>query len=230
MRLQEKRRAIELRKMGMSYNEILKDISHVSKSTLSRWLANLSLTKKEKEKLQKKLKQKISIGLLKAAQTLRNNKIKRIKNIYCSAKKLFVKHHNDPFFISGLMLYWAEGAKTNQQVIFVNSDYRLIILMLKWLRKYVKVDEKQIRLRLYIHKIYAHEKHEQFWQKLIADVPKKQFLKTVYKPATHGFKRNPDYKGCMRVNAGGVKNFYTIKCWEEELTKIFYLSPSWCNG
>lgn len=229
MRLQEKQHAITLRKSGKSYNEILKVIPYISKSTLSRWLANLQLTTKEQNELQRKLKKRISNGLIRASQTIRNNKIERIKNIYGSARKLFHKFMNDPLFVSGLMLYWAEGSKTTQRVQFINSDYRLVVLMLKWLHKYVKVNDEQIRLRLYIHKIYAHENHEQFWRQII-NLPEKQFLKTIYKPTNHTVKRNPSYRGCLRVDAGGVEKFYTIMCWEEELAKNFNLSPSSFNG
>ena len=48
-----KSKAIELRKQGFSYSEILKQIP-VAKSTLSVWLKNVGLSKKQKQKLTKK--------------------------------------------------------------------------------------------------------------------------------------------------------------------------------
>ena len=47
MKFKEKIRAIQLRKQGKSYSEILKKIS-VSRSTISLWLRNIKLTRKQK--------------------------------------------------------------------------------------------------------------------------------------------------------------------------------------
>ena len=48
-----KERAIELRKQGLSYNEILLQID-VAKSSLSLWLRDIKLTKEQKNRLKKK--------------------------------------------------------------------------------------------------------------------------------------------------------------------------------
>ncbi|MDO8499888.1 MAG: hypothetical protein Q7S66_04500 [bacterium] len=227
MRLHEKQRAIVLRRLGKSYAEIQKEFPYISKSTLSRWLSALPLTKAERANLESRLSKRFSQGLTKANRTNHAKKLKRIDVAYKSAQTQFEKNKNDPFFISGLMMYWAEGSKTTERVQFANSDYRLVLLMIKWFKKYLNVSK--LRYRLYIHKIYEHEKQENFWKQLIGKQPQ-DHLGISFKPATHGFKRNPDYRGCMRVDAGGVANFYTIKCWQEKYTKKYKLSPSWCNG
>ena len=55
-KIEEKNKAIELRKQGLSYKEILEQIS-VAKSSLSLWLRNVGLSKKQKQRLtEKKLK------------------------------------------------------------------------------------------------------------------------------------------------------------------------------
>jgi len=222
MRLYEKQQAIILRKLGKSYNEILEEFPYISKSTLSRWLSKLSLTKEEKERLKHKMHGRFSQGLIKASQTNREKKLKRIKNVNEIARAQFVKNKHDPFFIAGLMLYWAEGSKTTERVQFANSDHRLILLIIKWFKKYL--DVKQLRYRLYIHKVYEHENHAKFWRRIMT-MQKEERLGISFKPATHGFKRNPNYRGCARVDAGGVNNFYTIMCWMEEYTKNHDLSP-----
>jgi orotate phosphoribosyltransferase-like protein len=45
--VQEKEKAVELRRKGLSYKEILKQVP-VAKSSLSLWLKDLPLTKDEK--------------------------------------------------------------------------------------------------------------------------------------------------------------------------------------
>lgn len=220
MRLKEKILATNLRKTGKTYNEIHSVISYISKGTLSRWLSHIELTKEQN----KIIEERSYRGRLKASLTNRSKKRERIQLYFRQARQLFVKYSTNSFFIAGLILYWAEGTKTTESVHFMNSDPRLVKLMIKWVQKYLHVSNKKMRARLYIHKIYAHENHEQFWKKIII-LPKKQFLKTIYKPTPHTVKRNPNYKGCIRIDAGGVQEFYMIKFWQELFSKKHKLMP-----
>jgi len=55
-KIKEKRKSIELRKKGLSYNEILKVVP-VAKSTLSVWLRGVGLAKKYEQKFTEKRQQ-----------------------------------------------------------------------------------------------------------------------------------------------------------------------------
>jgi hypothetical protein len=218
MRLKDKNKAVTLRKKGMSYNEIAARIPNLSKGTLSHWVSGIQLTRGQHEKMAKRLNVRIHEGRIKAAETNRNKKIARLKLVKLEATKSFVSYKKNSLFIAGLMLYWAEGSKKSEQVQFMNSDPRLIKLMLQWFGKYLQTPKNKVRLRLFSHKIYAHENHEKMWKSLI-NLPSSQFRKTIYKPTPHKVKRNKDYKGCMRIDAGGVDAFYLIKYWEHEFAK-----------
>jgi transposase len=63
-KLKEKETAIELRKQGYSYSEILKKVP-VAKSTLSLWLRSVGLAERQKQRLTEKKRK----GQLKGAQT-----------------------------------------------------------------------------------------------------------------------------------------------------------------
>lgn len=52
-KIEEKKKAIELRKQGLSYREILEQIP-VAKSSLSLWLRSVGLSKKQKQRLTEK--------------------------------------------------------------------------------------------------------------------------------------------------------------------------------
>ncbi|MDD3728951.1 MAG: hypothetical protein PHH50_01355 [Candidatus Pacebacteria bacterium] len=52
-KIKEKEKAIKLRKKGLSYNDILKEIP-VAKSTLSLWLRDVGLSKRQRQKLTEK--------------------------------------------------------------------------------------------------------------------------------------------------------------------------------
>ena len=66
-KVQEKTKAIELRKLGYSYKEILGKIPNIAKSTLSHWCNAVELTPKQIENIRKRTKEKIDQGRLKAA-------------------------------------------------------------------------------------------------------------------------------------------------------------------
>jgi transcriptional regulator with XRE-family HTH domain len=118
MKAQEKFKAVALRKKGLSYKKILERID-VSRSTLSLWLRDIQLSPAQLKK--------ILIGREKfrytAAQSKKLDRIKRTNEIIFAAKKE-VKHLiKSPLFLTGLALYWAEGAKNPMESVkFVNSD------------------------------------------------------------------------------------------------------------
>jgi len=114
------------------------------------------------------------------------------------------------------MLYWAEGGKKARSFQFVNSDWRIIQLMLRFLREIAKIDEELIKIRLYIHEIYKDENCEKFWLEITQISP--QFLqKTIYKPSLHKVKKNKNYKGCCRIEITQSEIYWKIIKWQELL-------------
>lgn len=57
MRLEDKRRAIDLRIQGKTYREIQFLIPNLSKATISNWLSNLRLTPEQDKVLKKHLEE-----------------------------------------------------------------------------------------------------------------------------------------------------------------------------
>jgi len=124
-----KKRAIELRKTGLSYGDIKKKIK-VSKSTLSLWLKDVLLTEEQKKRLYTN-----SIAILaRGPQSQKERRKREIKNILEKAEKeisLPLSHETYRFF--GVALYWAEGTKGKNFEI-TNSDPILIAFMVKWFK------------------------------------------------------------------------------------------------
>lgn len=218
MRIEDRNKAIELRKQGKSYNEIRGIISNLSKGTLSVWLRDIDLTKEQQIALKKRAKTKCDKGRLKGAETNKNKRINSILKIKNEAKLEFSVLAKDPLFITGLVLYWAEGAKTQERFQFINSDYRIIKIMIDWLEKTCKIHRNEVKYRLYIHKVYAQEDCEKFWAEIIG-VSEKNFKKSVYKPTPHKIKKNLKYKGCLRMEYGGVDFFRKVMGWQEALNE-----------
>lgn len=194
--VQEKERAIELRKKGMSYRDILQEIK-VAKSSLSLWLKDLPLTKSEKYALKKRKNGNISHGRIKAAGILSRRRLDREAVWLKEARQMFAENYTSGLFHTGISLYWAEGAKRSTQWSFINSDEEMNNVMLLWLESFPKIRRDSLRFRLYSHKLYAHENCELWWQKKL-NISSTQFSRTIYKPSGKGIKKRPQYKGCLR--------------------------------
>ena len=211
LRLEDKRKAILLRREGYSYNEIRNIIPDLSKGTISGWLKNIELTTEHRARIIQKMATAGEKGRLKGAWTNKRKALDRITAIQNTATLEFDKLFADPLFICALSLYWAEGAKKSRGFQFVNSDPEMIMLMIKWLHKF-KVADKDIKIRLFIHSIYESEKPEEFWMR-ITNIPKSRLLKTIYKLTIHKIKKNHNYKGCCRIEVSGSELFWKIVKW-----------------
>ncbi|MFM2381973.1 MAG: hypothetical protein RLZZ76_740 [Candidatus Parcubacteria bacterium] len=207
-----KAKAVALRKKGLSYNDILKQVP-VAKSSLSLWLKDLPLTKSEKKVLKKRLDTNISIGRIRAGAVLHQNKLNRDQLLLTEAKNFFEKHKNNTLFHTGVALYWAEGAKRNEQFLFMNSDETMIKTMLIWLETFTEYTRFELGYRLFIHHPFARDDWEHWWQNYLG-VSNKQFKKTILKPTSLGVKKRPNYKGCLRVEVPRSTHLLTkIKFW-----------------
>ncbi len=76
--------------------------------------------------------------------------------------------------IAGTALYAGEGAKGDGKVSLANSDPRMISLFLRWLRTFWDVDERRMRVRLYLHEGLDIDEATRFWSELTA-IPSEQF-------------------------------------------------------
>lgn len=218
--VQEKNQAILLRKNGMSYRDILKQVQ-VAKSSLSLWLKDLPLTTAEKYALKKRKNSNITHGRIKAAGVLSGRRLERESVWLEEARDVFKMHVNNPFFHTGIVLYWAEGSKRTNQWSFINSDEEMNETMLFWLESYCSIDRNTLRYRLYIHKLYAHENCEAWWQNKLC-VDSSRFSKTTYKPSGRGIKKRPQYKGCLRIEAPRSKGWLLkMKFWQSMLVDSY---------
>jgi len=210
--VQEKLQAIELRRQGLSYAQILQQVP-VAKSTLSLWLKDLPLTKQELTTLKKIKNQRISKGCLRAVAVNQERRKEKQAQVIAIAKDTFQNHQSEPLFHTGIALYWAEGAKRNEMWQFVNTDIGMIKVMLHWLEAYTAYDLSDLGFRLYCHEPYRHESWEDWWQKQL-DVEAHQFKKTVYKPSALTSKKRQDYKGCLRIEVPkSAVLLLQTKCW-----------------
>lgn len=216
LKLAEKRQAIELRRQGYTYNEILGIIPGIAKSTLSNWLRGIVLEPEHQQRILEKARKAGKISRLKGSWTNKEKARLRIDQIQKQAEKEYGNLSKDKLFISFISLYWAEGGKKSKQFMFVNSDPEMIKLAVGALRSLFKVKVQDFGIRIYLHDAYKNEKCEDFWIKL-SGLPISCLKKTVYKISDWDFKRNPEYKGCCRIELKGSELYWKIMKWVEML-------------
>ena len=198
----EKEEATTLRKQGMSIGEIAKEVS-VSKSTVSGWCRDISLSNKAIERISKKGREKSIAGLMRYSESVRQKRIAATKvSSQKGADKLGYLSDRDVYCI-GLGLYWGEGYKQGSQEFgFTNSDRQMITFYIRWLQVVFGIAKEDLILRVSINQL--HEKRigevEKFWSEHIS-VPKCQFTKPSFvKTASKKVYKNQSiHMGTLRI-------------------------------
>ena len=196
--------AVKLRKKGFSYSEILETV-HVSQSSLSLWLHSIKLDRKQKLRLT----HKSDLARKRGSQTLKNNRIARTVEIIEKAKSEIGILNNKQLMLIGIALYWAEGSKQkdhdpSKELVFSNSDPKMIRLYLKWLTECLFVPVERIVFEIYIHK--SHKKSPQdlakHWSE-ITGFTQSKFVRVYFKKnKIHSIRKNrgTDYSGVLRIS------------------------------
>jgi hypothetical protein len=150
---EEKRRAIELRRQGLSYREILEQVP-VAKATLSLWLRSVGLSQPQRQRLaEKKL-----AAARRGAKELRRERLVRAARTMAAAELEAARYlaDRDLLWAVGAALYWAEGFKPKPwrpgiQVGIANTDVRVIDLFRKWVIRYGAINASDLAYALQIH-------------------------------------------------------------------------------
>ena len=129
-----KEKVISLRKKGLSYNEIRSEMP-LAKSTISDWCRDIKLTKRQLLRLNRHRIKSSYAGSLKGSKSNQEKRNKEICRIKKAAKSEIPLLFSERFWIAGLMLYWAEGHKSNR-VGISNSDSDIIRFAMEWFRDY----------------------------------------------------------------------------------------------
>ena len=220
MKLEEKWKAIDLRKKGLSYTEILAKMD-VSKSTLSQWLREIELTTEQQSRLHSKMDRvRYDIAKRKVAK-----RISSTDKIIQQAKKEVRQLSKNPLFFTGLALYWAEGAKSMaEKVKLANSDEKMISLSMRWFREICRVPENKFRVHIHMHNLHTRKDIIDYWSK-ITKIPLSQFYRPYIKPTSLGQRRNILYNGTCSIMIHDKYLFRRILGWKLGMQE-YYNIPS----
>lgn len=169
MKLQEKIKAIELRKQGISIVEIAKTLE-VAKSSVSTWVRNIKLTEEQIEKL------KINVGshILKQAKISKDAAIQR-HSAYEEAG--YLRASIDTKFQNICSLYWGEGSKTTKKFEVANSDYKLIQVVFNWCCQNEYLEKIRFRVAYHSANTKSQQEIKQFWNNKLPQLQESNWLK-----------------------------------------------------
>lgn len=205
--------ARELRRKGESIREIAKQVP-VARSTISLWCRDIVLTKEQLDALVVRDRLGGARGRVVAAELAKKRKNERVAFNENVGFERIGKISNRELFLIGIALYWAEGSKgvRSERFVFVNSDPKMIVIMIRWLRECMQVSDEDIVCRVGINEVHQDRilEVEHHWSD-ITGIPLSQFKKPSFKKV---------------VNKKIYENFYehygTLDLLVKRCTKLFY--------
>lgn len=209
----EKEQAIKLRYEGRSLNEICLSLG-VAKSSVSLWVRDIQLTDEQKKHLTQKGFYREAVEKRRLSR-LSSEEAKR-QLIISSAQKSIKKITKKQLWLMGVMLYWAEGGKTQRAVRFSNGDPEMIKIMMIFFREICEVPEAKFRGYIHIHPHLDYKKAEKYWSS-ISGIPLTQFFKTYRKPN----KSSQSKKDSLPY---GTFDIYVLN------TELFFRLIGWAKG
>ena len=125
-------------------------------------------------------------------------KLAQIEVLRAEAETRLSSISNREFLVAGVALYAAEGSKTDGDIVFANTDPRMILFFCCWLRRFFDVDESRLRLRLYLHQGQDIQRADEFWAELTG-IPRTSFTKPYRAVADPSIRNSKHPLGCPAV-------------------------------
>lgn len=218
MKTLEKNKAIRLRQKGNSIKDIARTLG-VAKSSVSIWVRNIALTKKQLTTLSEKGVSKELVEK-RRLKRLSNEQIKRNDIMFLAGKDI-TKISKYELRLIGLCLYWGEGGKTNHGVARIsNSDPDVIKVMMRFFREICLVEDSKFRGHIHTYSHLNAKMAKRYWSQ-VSGIPHNQFYKSYIKRsvASLGKKDKLPY-GTFDIYVCNTKIFLQIIGQIEKLKQV----------
>lgn len=159
MKVEERQKAREMRKNGESLKTIARQLE-VAKSTVSGWIKDIELSEDQKRNL-------LDRSRMWGYNSGQKRKHEELRKQYQEIGREKIRQGNySSLYLTGCMLYWAEGYKSNNKnkVTFVNSDPSMIQLFLRFLRENFDIEDNiRLSINCYTDNDLSIEEIENYW-------------------------------------------------------------------
>lgn len=207
----ERIEARRLRRGGMSIKEIAKKL-RVAKSSVSTWCIDIRLNLDQLEILSTKEELGRAKGRMAAAKKKIQERKQRLEHFAKIGSQKVGKTSLRDLFMVGIALYWAEGDKRDRRLMFCNSDPRMILIWIRWLKVCLDIPLSQLTFAVGINEAHKErvQEVEKYWANLIG-VSLDQFTKTSLKKVKS-----------QKVYENHSKHFGTLMIKVQKSTNLSY--------
>ena len=122
--------------------------------------------------------------------------------------------------ITGIMLYWGEGAKTGSSLKLANSNPDMIKVFLLFLRKICGVDEDRIKILVHMYPDHERSSLENFWSS-VTNIGLKNFYKPQILAGKKGTYKNKSVYGTATIHYSDKKLLKLVLRWIDEYRDDF---------
>lgn len=183
----EQERARVLRAAGKMLREIADELG-VSKSSVSVWVRDVEFTPRPRQR-----------PMFLRPNILHLRRLAEIDDMNSWGLEQIGTLSDEAFLVAGAALYAGEGSKTEGSVRFANSDPAMTRFFAAWFRRFFTVDERRLRVRVYLHEGLDLDAAEEHWSR-VTGVPRSQFGKAYRAVADPNIRRNKHQHGCAYLD------------------------------
>jgi predicted transcriptional regulator len=197
--------ARRLRSEGRSIKSIAREL-HVAQSTASLWVRDVPLSPEQRERLDRLTDRQLA-GL--------RTQVQRAREARLEAQELgrMIARIDEPLHWAGCMLFWAEGSKNRNNVIFTNSDVGMMRFFLRFLRECYDVHDENVRLSIncFLGNGKSLAEIEAWWLERLELPPSCLRKATINRPSSASkFVRRPLVHGTARLAVGSTRMVQSI--------------------
>lgn len=166
---------IEARRIRVDEQLSLKDIATrlgVSKGTVSIWLRDLPLSKET-------IKSRCMKACTKGGEARSKNARDIRKKYQQDGRDMAIEHKDNPLFMGGCMMHWAEGAKAKNIAHISNTDKYFLAIWIMFVEQFFNIQKSNIILHIscYLNNGKTQRQIEAYWIKELG-LPRSSLRKT----------------------------------------------------
>lgn len=208
--------AVELRALGLSIREIA-ELAGAAMSTVSGWCSGVVLS----PELARAVTRRTRRAGPRDTQHQRRAEINSIrKDVQLQVPAL----DKSMLWLGGTVLYWAEGAKTGNDLRLSNADAAALRLFIDWVREFHQ-DVPGIRAKINLHIDNDADKAMDHWAAQLG-LTRADFTKAYIKPEGTGHRKNHLEWGVCQLRARkSTDAFHRTMAWIDGIAVKFPIPP-----
>jgi len=200
----EQNQARDLRALGWTLSEICAELG-IAKSSASLWCRDVEIDETE---LARRRRERFLRGNEGARQRgpnkLQRAKQAEIEEMRQAGRDVVGRLSDRELMLIGAALYAGEGSKRPGEVRFANSDPRMMLFFVEWLRRCFDVETSAMRLCLYLHEGLDLDGANKFWSDLTG-IPVSEFRKPYRATPDPSIRRTKHPMGCPNVGVCSMR-------------------------